>query len=548
MTIPLTDSGAGLFEILGKFAHLLNTLNAARGTTVAAEALDAINQYKTKSDTTLAFDRAIERFASGEQSWRQGGDGLASNIAATCRNLLREFVQADDANIGNSLTDQLEHLIDDMVAQDAYVSANSIGSSTAFVADGSTERDLGWIIGYKNITSEQSADNVLAETLVAEVTAASLSGSALRIRGERSARNNLSEEFPAGSGVRKNVTALTAAGSLLDNADFSGAWYDLGSGKYAPAGWTITGGTDYTQTAVPLLTATITGTPTTGEFTLRLHNPITNYYYGSAAVAYNATAADVEAAVQAIPGYGNATVTRTGTAPNYVYTITCTGLTGDPGAPGAYSSFDAGGVSGAKSTSGDDLAITGSSLVIGTAGAASTTHSIEQTVELQPGVPYVVAVRYRTAAGAISGGFSISLRDSIGGSLVTDSLGGNLSSSVLWTGTSFGVLRTHGMIVVLPENVQQPVAVQIATNNPTRDLYIGEVIIAEATELYAGGPYVAAMHGDNPPSVGQQYTLALTNDRVSAWQQAFDQLFDMRAKRLVLPTSGSTLLNDTLIG
>lgn len=68
-------------------------------------------------------------------------------------------------------------------------------------------------------------------------------------------------------------------------------------------------------------TATITGTPTGGTFTISGTNPFSGAAYTTAGLAFNATGATVQTALLAVYGTGNVTVTGSGGGP-YVVTFT----------------------------------------------------------------------------------------------------------------------------------------------------------------------------------------------------------------------------------
>lgn len=99
-------------------------------------------------------------------------------------------------------------------------------------------------------------------------------------------------------------------------------------------------------------TLTITGTPGSGDFTVTFDGK------DSAAIDFDATASEIQAALRAIPGLEQVTVAQTaGSAPNFTYTVT---MTGAPAALGASSppemtvvdTFDTGGVTPATTTPG----------------------------------------------------------------------------------------------------------------------------------------------------------------------------------------------------
>lgn len=82
--------------------------------------------------------------------------------------------------------------------------------------------------------------------------------------------------------------------------------------------------TDTTEGTAQVNTVTITGTPTGGTYTLTFVDSI----YGSrttAAIAYNANAATVQAAIRLLSGLSLTTVSSSGTTPNFVHTVTFKG-------------------------------------------------------------------------------------------------------------------------------------------------------------------------------------------------------------------------------
>jgi len=72
-------------------------------------------------------------------------------------------------------------------------------------------------------------------------------------------------------------------------------------------------------------TVTITGTPTAGTYTLTFVDSV-NGTRVTSALAYNASAATVQAAIRLLAGLELSTVSATGSTPNFVHTITFKGL------------------------------------------------------------------------------------------------------------------------------------------------------------------------------------------------------------------------------
>lgn len=83
---------------------------------------------------------------------------------------------------------------------------------------------------------------------------------------------------------------------------------------------------------------------------------------------------------------------------------------------------------------------------------------------------------------------------------------------------------------------------------------IDDVHMTEATELYTGGPYVAAFRGTTDLMTNDYWTVAIANNMSAAgtaggvMQTTFEQFFSMRSLGLILPsvTDGSQTVADTL--
>jgi hypothetical protein len=103
----------------------------------------------------------------------------------------------------------------------------------------------------------------------------------------------------------------------------------------------------------------------------------------------------------------------------------------------------------------------------------------------------------------------------------------------------------------IQRDVTQPVYLRIRITDPIPpgdSVYIDEVAVVAGTELYDGGPYIAVFSGATPAVVEDDWVLTATNDRGGEWQTMYNRAFDMAGKGFLLPTSGTTLLPDSLIG
>lgn len=117
---------------------------------------------------------------------------------------------------------------------------------------------------------------------------------------------------------------------------------------------------------------------------------------------------------------------------------------------------------------------------------------------------------------------------------------------------------SHFFSFRLRRTLRQRVFLRIRITAPITNLesvYIDEMAVVKATELYEGGPYVAAFSGTTVAMVDDNWSLSVTNDRAGQFQEWFDRALSMRAKGLLLPSDGTTystipgatLVPDTLI-
>ena len=105
------------------------------------------------------------------------------------------------------------------------------------------------------------------------------------------------------------------------------------------------GGTDEVQTL------TQNGSVSSGTFYVTFGG------YNSATVAYNATAAELQAVIEALPsvGAGNVTVARSGSSGSYVYTVTYKNALGSQNVAQMTATSTAGSIAGATTTAGAAL-------------------------------------------------------------------------------------------------------------------------------------------------------------------------------------------------
>ena len=162
----------------------------------------------------------------------------------------------------------------------------------------------------------------------------------------------------------------------------------------------------------------------------------------------------------------------------------------------------------------------------------------------------------RDGTAAAAGVLTIDLHD--GTSVINDEEGNANSFTIDLTALTTSYVAYSGVFRLpepLPSTVKIRVRQSTALSN-TRSVFLDHLAMAEMVQPAANGrtPFLAFFSGasnwsqDDATRDDRVFRVATTNDRASDWQTLFDKLFDMSDLELTLPTSGTTLINDSLIG
>lgn len=100
----------------------------------------------------------------------------------------------------------------------------------------------------------------------------------------------------------------------------------------------------------------------------------------------------------------------------------------------------------------------------------------------------------------------------------------------------------------LPSTYKIRVRMNVAIADSGKSVYIDNISLTAGTELYTGGPYVAIFTGATAAVKNDTWTITTTNTW-GEFQQFFQQVFDMRALGMQLPSnaSSSETIDDALI-
>lgn len=543
MAIALTNvGGTGLFDVLGKAFQALTMLETARvEADVPSAVQDFVAQFALISDSPLPdWQAAMSGTSQAGRSWQESGDDLIGSIATAAANLVIQYVQADVTNVNANLQDCLTELIHQMTDGNYYVAPST---ATVVVAAGGSN------VGDQEIlASRLNAENLPCQNLLAEVLTVSVitNGQAptLRLRGENAAPSRFDVTYPAGSGVDRSITALAAASSLVPNGDFSANTVDAD----LPDGWVVTvgqPGTTVTISTPEEQTVAISGTPTGGTYVLKYTDPAA-LVYATYPLAYNATEAQVQAALRTLPGLEDVTVSTSGTTPDYTHTITFVNVPGSPAQLTSVRHLTGGtpSIAHATTAAGPAASYSGHSLMLLGDGAEHTDLYCRLPT-LTEGQVYHASLRAMgVTSTSLDGSLVFSVNQGIGGSTL-----GSTTSNISAIGSAGHTTLSFSFAV--PAGTPQPLylRLQIATAQSTgNSVYIDEVSVVAAPRLYPEGLCLTALAGNTATNPADTWTVTVTNDPSDQlWQYWFERCFGMRAMGLQLPYAGSTEIPDSLI-
>lgn len=542
---------SNLFTTLGHGFFVQKTLNTARLTTVPNTVKTFLDSFNSLS---LPLKKAASPVEGSNRGWQSSGSGLSASIRQSCTDYLIEMFQADANLDRKDLTTALQTLIRQMVTDVASVDANEpTVSAGTIVGTGD-----GVLVASAKRADGKTQENLLPETVRITCTGDTTpSQASFSAKGDLAVTDRLSQDWPLGSGCSAGLTAVDAGSSLLANGDFD----DWTIATNVPDYWipsVATPGTTLLPSVYEIQTLTVTGLPTAGSYIINWTDP-NSKARATAALPYNATAAQIQTEMRKFPGLELLTVTSTGTTPNFTHTITFTGQAGNVSQITVTNNTTGGTYTPATSTAGTFGFIGKSGRFVGTGGAELTT--LNQKVALKGLAQYAVNIWMAADVVPAAGVVKIDLVDGIGGTVINDEAGTANSVTIDCTGapmtTTFvafnGMFRTPK---ILPSAIYIRLRVSTAITSG-RTIYFDHMALVEATELYKGGPSVAIFSGKTPmrksSTDGQveadYFILTCANDYRGELQTWADRNFNMREKGLLLPsaTGGSETIADSLV-
>jgi len=536
----------GLFNLQGKLFQAVADLNAARLTSVPAGINAYLNAYLNLVGPGATYQSAVDLAASTLLAWQQGGSGLSQWCQQRASILLATFVSQDSPQPIAGDTNNLAYLIAQMIATSQYVQPNAVTLTLATIT-GADDVVI--------VSTTKRGDGLINQHTIGEVVAVTVQSNAsqtaptLKFLGTLAESDELAWDWPLGSGSSNVITTTDPAKSLLPNGNFELSTVNAN----VPDGWTLQVGAPGTTVLIStqaIQTLTEAGTPTGGFFYIQWTDP-NGATWTTGTLPYNATASQVQAALRLIPGLSLVTVTATGTAPNQVFTINFAGVAGDINALVPVSQLTGGTptLTVATTQHGDAGAFKGQALIF--AGDETTLHTIySPALKLTPATVYFCHFRSRRSGSTPGGTVAAEIVGSIGGSVLNDDQGNPNSLTFSAPAVNSVGFDSRWFSFRVPKTQTGPVYLRLrmtVAHDDGCNLYFDEAAIFTGTELYAGGPFVAAAGGVKPVLSTDSWTLTVANDRAGLVAEWYNRAFDLAGKRLLLPGTGSTLIPASVV-
>jgi hypothetical protein len=552
MTVTLHNvNRSGLFDLQGRCFYMQGLLDTARNSTLPGEASNIVGAWNN-----LAFNQATVNLPSSILSaltaWQTAGNSLFSGLQTTVQQLLIQLFLLDQSIASGTLSNALQELVAQMMADSQTVKACNV---TVTATPGAANVGNGVMI-----VSRKRGDGRVQETSYAETIpfVAGNSGASARFaaNGQASATPS-SGAWPAGSGSRASLSTIQPANSLLTNGGFE----TNTAVSTLPDGWILSVGTPGTQaslTAIEVQTLTISGTPTSGVYYLSFTNP-SGIEQTTGPIPFGASAATVQAALQALSGLGSVTVTGSGTSPNFTFTVTFNGIGGGPLNLLVVTNETTGGSFGVtRTTAGSGLVYVGSRALVFNSDGSTLTTLNQPLTNLLPDTVYGISLWINESGGPSAGAVTVDLANGIGGSTINDDQGNPNSvgfavntltgswqhlTALATSGDTHCVFRTPAN---LPSVVYLRIRLSTAVTNGCK-LYFDQCSLAALTPLYAGGPAAAIFGGSVNFAANDSFNLAITNDYGGQLQTAYSRFCGTGAAGILLPSSASPSIPDSVI-
>lgn len=484
------------------------------------------------------------------------GSSIESLASRPLRSLLIETAHADQPMLNKTLDNALSIVLTQMDDQAETLDATTVSFSTTYGAGGSSSGLTGDNHGNGVIVITGQRGDVktnafiLAETLRCTIVAATTGGEATWLATGEPSESPTSPKYPAGSASNRRFTSLVAnsGSNLVTNGGFAD---ESSEADHLPDGWIATDatlGTTLQLTDVEVQTVTVNGDPTGGFYRL-LFTDSEGRTYTTEPLAYNATGADVQTALQSLPFLGSLTVTTTGTGPNYTHSVVFYGV------PNPHELEYESDLTGGTPTIVISTTTPGAAEVmrgdrcLEIAGDGAETTELVTVVSLGRLSTYCVCLWLLQDITAAAGVMTVDLVDGIDGDTLEDDEGNANSFEIDLTSLgTYPEPHTHVFRTpkIMPPRVYLRLQLSTALSAGT-SVFLDEVVLTRMTELYAGGPLVAAFTGASNFVVSDKAEIVVTNGREGLMHEWLNRMLGLASSRILFPTGSPGSQPDTLI-
>lgn len=171
---------------------------------------------------------------------------------------------------------------------------------------------------------------------------------------------------------------------------------------------------------------------------------------------------------------------------------------------------------------------------------------------LLPDTVYGFNIHAKKTSGLSGAGtVKIGLVDAQSLAFINDDAGNPQSFTFTCAGLSTSYASKSGYFRTpraLPANgVKLSIGLSVAIADSGQSIYLDYSACPTMTRVYAGGPLVSVISGGTPWAQGDTITEAINNNYSGAWQTMLERLFSLRSLGFQFPTTGSTLILDSLL-
>jgi len=181
-------------------------------------------------------------------------------------------------------------------------------------------------------------------------------------------------------------------------------------------------------------------------------------------------------------------------------------------------------------------------------GAQAT--QLGQTISLQINTVYMVTVAAKVSATGGAGTLIIQLTDG-DGVVLTNDAGASLTYSRNFTAQVTGSYQTFTVFFSTPRQLPSTTKIEVGygvADTAARSLFIDLVSVIQATQLYTGGPYIAAVSGEDPTAFGDTWSVAFTNNQTTAsFAFGMQRLYNTMSLGVYFPSANSPTVSNSLI-